>query len=95
MLKHFTSSTIYVKNKITYSTKRVNKAYRFSTILTAYSLTNGKIYEQKFKRMNYTELIASEESFLLSMGDPKNAIKSLILVVEQFCIKHFLILFQF
>ena len=40
-------------------------------------------------------VIASEESFLLSMGDPKNAIKSLILVVEQFCIKHFLILFQF
>ena len=40
--------------------------------------------------------IASEESFLLShMGDPKNAIKSLILVVEQFCIEHFLILFQF
>ena len=42
-----------------------------------------------------TYFIASEESFLLSMGDPKNAIKSLILVVEQFCIKHFLILFQF
>ena len=43
-----------------------------------------------------TVLVASEESFLLShMTDPKNAIKSLILVVEQFCIKHFLILFQF
>ena len=43
-----------------------------------------------------TIIIASEESFLLShMADPKNAIKSLILVVEQFCIKHFLILFQF
>ena len=41
-------------------------------------------------------LIASEESFLLShMGHQKNAIKSLILVVEQFCMKHFLIFFQF
>ena len=41
-------------------------------------------------------LIASEESFLLShMATPKNAIKSLILVLEQFCIEHFLILFQF
>ena len=40
--------------------------------------------------------IASEESFLLShMGPPKNAIKSLILVLEQFCIEHFLIIFQF
>ena len=28
-----------------------------------------------------------------SYGRPKNEIKSLILVVEQFCIKHFLILF--
>ena len=42
------------------------------------------------------DIIASEESFLLShMGPPKNAIKSLILVLEQFCIKHFLFLFQF
>ena len=41
-------------------------------------------------------IIASEESILLShTGPPKSAIKSLILVVEQFCIKHFLILFQF
>ena len=40
--------------------------------------------------------IASEESILLShMGPPKSAIKSLILVVEQFCMKHFFILFQF
>ena len=45
---------------------------------------------------NNTNIIASEESFLLShMADPKNAIKSLILVGEQFCIKHFLIIFQF
>ena len=44
----------------------------------------------------YCNVIASEESFLLShMGPPKSAIKSVILVVEQFCIKHFLILFQF
>ena len=50
------------------------------------------IYE--FERIKI--LIASEESFLLShMADPKNAITSLILVVEQFCMKHFLILFQF
>ena len=42
------------------------------------------------------EIIAIEESILLShMGPPKNAIKSLILVVEQFCVEHFLILFQF
>ena len=40
-------------------------------------------------------VVASEESFLLSMGDPKNAIKSLILIVEQFCIKYFIIIFQF
>ena len=30
-----------------------------------------------------------------SYGTPKSAIKSLILVVEQFCMKHFLIIFQF
>ena len=52
------------------------------------------MYKSRF-RLNELHMIASEESFLLSMGDPKNAIKSLILVVEQFCIKHFLILFQF
>ena len=41
-------------------------------------------------------VIASEESILLShMGHPKNAIKSLILVVEQFCIEHFIILLKF
>ena len=40
--------------------------------------------------------IASEESILLShMGSPKSAIKSFTLVVEQFCIEHFFILFQF
>ena len=45
---------------------------------------------------NNNIIIASEESFLLShMADPKNAIKSLILVIEQFCMKHFLIIFQF
>ena len=40
-------------------------------------------------------LRAKRASFSSHMGDPKNAIKSLILVVEQFSIKHFLILFQF
>ena len=30
-----------------------------------------------------------------SYGTPKKAIKSLILVLEQFCVEHFLILFQF
>ena len=48
-----------------------------------------------FEKLSVILIFASEESFLLSMGDPKNAIKSIILVVEQFCIKHFLILFQF
>ena len=51
-----------------------------------------------FFMQNYdsTAVVASEESFLLShMADPKNAIQSLTLVVEQFCIKYFLILFQF
>ena len=58
----------------------------------------SQLISQKTKRDKKNMIrcmIASEESFLLSMGDPKNAIKSLILVVEQFCIKHFLILFQF
>ena len=42
------------------------------------------------------KVVASEESILLShMGPPKSSIKSLILVVEQFCIEHFLIFFQF
>ena len=37
-------------------------------------------------------VIASKESFLLShMADPKNAIKSLILVVEQLCIVNIII----
>ena len=52
--------------------------------------------DTKFHQNRMDRIIASEESFLLShMADPKNAIKSLILVVEQFCIKQFLILFQF
>ena len=41
-------------------------------------------------------IIASEESILFShMGPPKCAIKSVILVVEQFFRKHFLIIFQY
>ena len=44
----------------------------------------------------HLKIIASEESILLSHMEPlKSAIKSLLLVVEQFCIKHFFILFQF
>ena len=40
--------------------------------------------------------IASEESILpCHMGPPKRAIKSLILVVEQFCIEFFFIISQF
>ena len=40
--------------------------------------------------------IASEESFLLShMGPPKNAIKSLILVLKQFCMQICLFFFNF
>ena len=47
-------------------------------------------------RLRAFVFIASEESILFShMGPPKNAIKSLILFVEQFCINHFFILFQF
>ena len=60
------------------------------------------IYIYEYNPTKYSQLlsvlyiIASEESFLLShMATQKNAIKPLILVLEQFCIEHFLILFQF
>ena len=43
-----------------------------------------------------SHMVASEEIIFLShMGPPKSAIKSLILVVEQFCTEIFFILFQF
>ena len=46
--------------------------------------------------INFPFVIASEESILLShMGPPKSAIISLILVLEQFYIEDFFILFQF
>ena len=60
-----------------------------------YMNANWLIVYYKSKKYSFI-IIASEETILLShMGPPKSAIKSLILIVEQFCIKHFIILFQF
>ena len=49
-----------------------------------------------FRYIKQKAIIASEKSILLShMGHPRSAIKSSILVVKQFCIKHFLFFFNF
>ena len=54
------------------------------------------VVAQQLESISNVNCEQSEESILLShMGPPKSAIKSLILVVEKFCVKHFFILFQF
>ena len=63
---------------------------RVSSIKVAQLLMTLTIYtsdENKSGAPKIYELVASDESILLShMGPPKSAIKSLIFVVEQFCI---------
>ena len=89
---HYEEKTVKPKMIFEYPRSKMN----FHKITCKIIFKINRTYQSQNTENEIAFIIASEESFLLShMTDPKNAIKSLILVVEQFCIEHFLILFQF